>query len=185
MIVSAMIIVSCGGPSKDKELTKIKELEKKMAAKKDGVIDKEKTKELIAAYKDFADKFPKDTASAICLFKAAQLSLNIMYAKDAIQLYDRIIKDFPDYSKTPDCLLSKGFIYETELKDLGKARQCYEDFVKKYPKHDYTDDAQVSIKNIDLGKSPEDLIKEFEARDKAKADSAKTSKETKKVLAKK
>jgi len=169
-IISAMILVSCGGPSKDKEVTKIKELEKKKAAaEKSGIINREKSAELITAYKEFADKFPKDTASATYLFKGAQLSMNINHGKGAIECFDRIIKDFPDYNKMPDCIFLKAFVYETQLQDMVNARKYYEEFLKKYPRHDLADDAQASINN--LGKSPEELVKEFEA--KAKEDSAK------------
>lgn len=170
-IISAMIIISCGAPSKDKEVTKIKELEKnKAATEKSGVINVEKSRELITAYKEFADKFPKDTTSASYLFKGAQLSMNMNNGKGAVELFDRIIKDFPEHSKVPDCIFLKGFVYETQLHDLVKAKQFYEEFLKKYPKNDLADDAQASINN--LGKSPEELVREFEA--KAKEDSSKT-----------
>jgi outer membrane protein assembly factor BamD (BamD/ComL family) len=170
-IISVMIIVSCGGPSKDKEMAKIKELEKKKAAsEKSGIINREKAAELITAYKAFADKFPKDTVSASYLFKGAQLSMNINNGKGAIEIFDRIIKDFPEHTKVPDCIFLKGFVYETQLNDLVKAKQSYQEFLKKYPKSDLADDAQASINN--LGKSPDELVKEFEA--KAKEDSAKT-----------
>jgi len=170
-IISAMIIISCGGPSKDKEVNKIKELEKKKAvAEKSGIINREKAAELITAYKEFADKFPKDTASGTYLFKGAQLYMNMNNGKEAIECFDRIIKDFPTHGKVPDCIFLKGFVYETQLHDLVKAKQSYQEFLKKYPKSDLADDAQASINN--LGKSPEELVKEFEA--KAKENSAKT-----------
>jgi len=167
-----MMMISCGGGSqKEAEIQKIKELEKKYYADKNAVTDKKKTTDLINAYKEFSKKFPKDTASATCLFKAAQLSSNMMLPKQAIELYDQILKDFTDYTKAPDCLFLKAFIYETQLRDLPKAQQFYEEFITKYPKHDLTDDAQISIQN--LNKTPEELIKEFEA--KAKKDSIKTN----------
>jgi hypothetical protein len=46
---------------------------------------------------------------------------------------------------------------------LPKAKETYEDFLKKFPDDkDYADDATMALKN--LGKSPEDLIKEFEKK---------------------
>ena len=63
------------------------------------------------------------------------------------------------------CLFFKGFVYENMLKDLDKARETYLQFIEKYPKDDFADDAQMALLN--LGKTPEMLIKEFEARQKA------------------
>lgn len=54
-----------------------------------------------------------------------------------------------------------GFVYENDLNDLENAKQTYEAFLQKYPNDpDFADDAQMALKN--LGKSPEELIKEFE-----------------------
>jgi outer membrane protein assembly factor BamD (BamD/ComL family) len=170
-IISAMIIISCGGPSKDKEVAKIKELEKKKAAaEKSGIINREKTADLITAYKEFANKFPKDTASGTYLFKGAQLYMNMSNGKEAIECFDRIVKDFPEHSKVPDCIFLKAFAYETMLHDMVNAKKYYEEFVKKYPKHELADGARLFLDNP--GKSPEDIVKGFEA--KAKEDSAKT-----------
>jgi len=36
----------------------------------------------------------------------------------------------------------------------------YELFLSEYPEHDFSDDAKLAIRN--LGKTPEDLIREFE-----------------------
>ncbi len=54
----------------------------------------------------------------------------------------------------------KGYVYENDLRDLETAKKIYEEFLVKYPDDEFADDAEISIKN--LGKSPEELIKEFE-----------------------
>ena len=53
------------------------------------------------------------------------------------------------------------------LKNLGKASDSYKEFISKYPNHELTDDATASLKF--LGKTPEEMVKEFE---KMNADSA-------------
>ena len=60
----------------------------------------------------------------------------------------------------------KGYVYENEIGDLNAAKKIYEDFIAKYPDDEFADDAAVSIKN--LGKSPEELIKEFEEKVKSR-----------------
>ena len=64
----------------------------------------------------------------------------------------------------------KAFIYDNNLKDIKKARTAYSDFIQKYPKHELTDDAMISMDN--LGKTPEQIVKEFELKLKQKSDSA-------------
>ena len=55
-------------------------------------------------------------------------------------------------------------MYENNLGDLNAAKSIYEQFLEKYPDDEFADDAAVSIKN--LGKTPEELIKEFEEQAK-------------------
>jgi TolA-binding protein len=93
--------------------------------------------------------------------------MNLLDPNKAIQIFDRILNEYPKFQKIPHCLFLKGFIYENELKNLDKARQIYQEFLMKYPNHEFADDVQISLDN--LGKSPEELIKEFQ--EKAKPDS--------------
>ena len=60
----------------------------------------------------------------------------------------------------------QGFIYETQLNDTSKARVIYEQVIQKYPNTQFAIDSKASIDN--LGKTPEQLIKEFEAKNKKK-----------------
>ncbi len=49
---------------------------------------------------------------------------------------------------------------KTSLRDLDECKKYYEEFLEKYPESDFADDAEMSLKN--LGKTPEELIMEFE-----------------------
>lgn len=59
-----------------------------------------------------------------------------------------------------------AFIYENQLHGAEKAKKLYEEFMKKYPDHELAKDVKFSLDHI--GKSDEELIKEFEAKQKAK-----------------
>ena len=48
-----------------------------------------------------------------------------------------------------------------------KAKPLYEEFLKKYPQHELAQSVQFSLSNID--KTPEQIIKEFEAKNKDKS----------------
>ena len=162
LIIVAMLIFAACGPTKDNTLTKISELEKQLFSSTNSSVNKEKANELVVLYLDFAEKFQEDSLSAEFLFKAADISMNIMESSKAIEIYDKIINNYPDYRKAPECLFLKGFVYENNLHDLVNAKRYYTEFIEKYPENDFANDAQMSLEN--LGKSPEELIREFEEK---------------------
>jgi outer membrane protein assembly factor BamD (BamD/ComL family) len=148
----------------------IAESEKELYAAGSPIPDKTKVKEMLDLYTKFADTYPKDTMAPVYLYKAANLSMNTNQNENAIVLLDRIIKDYSDYSKLPETYFLKAFIYDNNVKNINKAREAYTVFLQKFPKSDLADDATISLDN--LGKTPELIIKEFEAKLKQKSDSA-------------
>jgi outer membrane protein assembly factor BamD (BamD/ComL family) len=163
LLLTCIMLVSCTS-SKDKELAKIKDLEKIVLAKTMVPVNVDTAKQLVDAYIKYAKDFPKDSSSANYLFNAANISMNIGKGQLSVDLYDQIMKDYPEYSKVADCMFLKAFVYDNTLKEYKKARAGYEEFIKKYPKHEFADDAQAGIDN--LGKTPEQLWKEFDAKNK-------------------
>jgi len=170
-LLIGIMFASCTS-SKDKDLAKIKELEKTVLAKTTAPVNVDTAKQLVDAYIKYAKDFPKDTCSVNFLFKAANMSMNIGKGQLSVDLFDQIIKDYPEYSKVSDCMFLKAFVYDNTLKEYKKAKVAYEAFINKYPTHEFADDAQACLDN--LGKTPEQLIKEFEL--KAKEDSLATVK---------
>jgi len=161
------VLVSCSSP-KEKLKSEIKSTEDSLFSDETKMVDRTMAGELIDKYVEYADAYPKDAETPEILFKAGDLSMNMNMPRKAIQLFDRIMNNYPEFEKTPQCMFLKGYIYENDLKDLKTAKQIYEDFLKKYPDDEFADDAEISIKN--LGKSPEELIREFE--EKAKSEGA-------------
>jgi tetratricopeptide (TPR) repeat protein len=149
---------------------KIQAIEKKIGAEDFKLDEKgiQTANALIQAYLEFAENYKDSPEAPDYLYKAADLSLNINQSKQSLDLYNRIIYQYPDYKKVPECLFLMGYIYENYLQELGKAREIYEQFLAKYPNHDFADDARVSIEN--LGKSPEELIRSFEEKNKVQKD---------------
>lgn len=162
-------------PSKKKQIENISRLEKSVGYIGPGESGNKKAVELITAYQKYASDYPSDTLSPAYLFKMAELQVHAVSPQEAINTLDRIRKDFPDYRKVPECLFLTGFFYENNLNDLDKAKRIYREFLEKYPDHYFAKDARVLIQN--LGKSPEELVKEFEARnDSGEADAKKEQK---------
>ena len=162
ILLSTLALTSCTNPQQ-KYRDEISAAEKVLFADSTMIIDKTKAGELMKLYIAYADQFQDDSSSADYLFKAGDIANNMRQPTEAIALFGRV-RRYQTYAKVPVALFLQGFITETELQDYGKAKEYYESFLQKYPNHQLTRDVQASLDN--LGKSPEDLIKEFEANQK-------------------
>ena len=115
---------------------------------------------LVNLYEKYANKNPEDSLTPEYLFRASDITMNLRRPGQTIRLFDRILNEYPDFKKAPVVLFLKAFVYEDQMQDYDNARKYYELFLEKYPDDDFADDAEISLKN--LGKSPEELIREFE-----------------------
>lgn len=163
---TALILFSCSS-SKEKMIDEITQMEDQIFSETSNKIDLEQTAKLVDMYITFADRYSKSEEAPDYIFRAADISMNLLDPNKSVELFDRILDNYPEFEKYPHCLFLKAYVYENELHNLDKARELYLEFLEKYPDHDFADDVQVSLDN--LGKSPEELIREFQ--EKAKADS--------------
>ena len=164
LLVIFGLMVGCS-PSRQKTINRIQSLEKRLFAPESVSFDKIKADSLITLYENFIKKNPKDSLVPEYLFKAANVAMNMDDGNKAIGLFDQYLKNYPEQQKAPMCVFFKGFIYENVLHDYDKAREVYLFFIEKYPTNDFTKDARMALKN--LGKTPEMLVREFEAQRKA------------------
>lgn len=139
----------------------IKGLEKEIAASPQPPT--EKLDSLQKEFSAFAEAFPKDSLSVGYLSKAGEIAGILHQYDQAIAIFDKIQKNYPDSKAAASAMFMKAFTLDNELKKLDEAKAAYEAFIQKYPNDAFTDDAQYLLKN--LGKSPEELIKEFEAKE--------------------
>jgi TolA-binding protein len=163
LVFMGLVIASCSSPQQ-KMKSEIQEQEKAFYASQPG--DANLAEVLISSYVSYVDDYPSDIDAPEFLFKAADIAMNMNKPQQAIKLFQRIIGDYPDFDKLPQCLFLQGYIYENNLGNLQKAKEIYQEFLEKYPNDEFADDAEVSLQN--LGKSPEQLIREFEEKSKEK-----------------
>ena len=158
VILILVALISCQS-ARERDNKKISALENELFSES-GTLNKEKVDELITAYFEFSEKFPADSLSPEYLFKAGDIAMNTNRSKKAIECYGKIIKEYSDYKKAPEALFLIGYVYENNLGLLPMAKSIYEEFLVKYPDNEFADDAEVSLKF--LGKTPEELIEEFQ-----------------------
>jgi len=159
---------SCNGGEKNEmsREDRLKEIKKKETIVRDsyetGVIDSKTAESLRKDYLAYASDFPEDSLAPQYLHKAAEVAMGINMEQEALKSLDLLLTKYPSYSMLPDALFYKGFILENYLKDVPAAIKVYEDFLKKYPKHELAPQVQATLLNI--GKSSEQLVDEFMAR---------------------
>ena len=171
-----LALVSCG-PSRDKEAKSIQDFEKRLFSPDATSLDKESADSLLSLYSIFIKNFPADTLTKNFIFKAGSLYMNTGNAKNALEMFDMYRAGYPNDPRAAMCMFFSAYIYENLMQNLDKAQELYILFIEKYPHHDFTDDAQMALNN--LGKSPDQMVKEFEQRQKA--DSARVADSLKKA----
>lgn len=152
--------ISCTS-QRDKDIKAISGLEKQLE-QEGAKPDPAKLTQLLDSYVAFVEHNATDSLAPNYLYKAINLCIGVNNGIRAMQLIDQTLNDFPKSSYLPETVFLKAYVYENLLSDFGKASQVYNDFLKKYPTHDLADDAEAALKY--LGKSPEEMVKEFEAR---------------------
>lgn len=160
MLLGLAGMLSACGPSKTESVGQIDLMEDRMFSAESG-FSRTGADSLIQMYRDFAAAYPNDSLSPVYLFKAATMTMNLQNGPGSIALFEQIRELYPTYEKAPLCLFFTAYVHENVLGDIDKARETYQLFIETYPDHDFVDDAQASIDN--LGKTPEQMIQEFEA----------------------
>ncbi len=172
MIFLTVVMFSCNQPVKDNTeshlgLKAIETMEQNVH-NKDGSLNLSKAIKLLDVYKNFIlDKeHQKDTILPEIIFKAGNLAMNVNRPQTAYSFFMKINADYPEHRRAEQAAFLTAFLLDNNMHKLKEAKEAYENFIKKYPESEFVDDAQASLKY--LGKSPEELIKEFEKKNKGK-----------------
>jgi len=84
----------------------------------------------------------------------------------ALSYYLELIDKFPNHKHTPEAIFMAGFISVEYLKDYQNASHYYKKFLKAYPDHELAVSVKAELEN--LGKSPEEILREKGIDTKAK-----------------
>jgi outer membrane protein assembly factor BamD (BamD/ComL family) len=182
LAISGMMITSCSNnenkndesagkvslaSGKEKYQHMIDSIETKMQATRNMPLDQGTAMFAMRCYDEYASYFPDETKSPEYLFKAGELANSLQLSQPALSYLSRVMSKYPNYKNAPYALFMQGMIYDDQLKDTANARKMYKQVIAKYPESQLAKDAQASINN--LGKSVEDLVREFEKNQAASA----------------
>lgn len=160
LLFMSLLMACQPGPDQAKMVESIKSLEKEIGAA--GTPPSDKIEALQTALIGYADAFPADSNSVKYLKKAGETARLLKNYDKAFEVFDKIIKEYPQSKEAAGAMFMKAFTLDNDLKKLDEAKAAYEAFLQKYPNDEFADDAQFLLNN--LGKSPEEIIKGFEQK---------------------
>lgn len=155
----AAMVAACG-PTREERINQIEDFEDSIFELAIAA-DSATANELTEMYVAFADKYPADSLTPEFLLKAAEVQSNVMHTERAIQLFDRIITDYPDFEDVPICYFLKGKAFE-DNSQYEEAKQAYQIFVDKFPDHFMAAATRKMIPSV--GMSPEELLDQILAQ---------------------
>ena len=115
-------------------------------------------------YLEYSEKFPEDTLSPEYLVRAADLSNGMKQYRQSVDLFGKMLKNYPGHRKAAAALFMQAFVYETSLHQKDSAIAKYNEFLQKYPSHSLAPSAKASLEQLNSGLSDEELIRKFEAQ---------------------
>ncbi len=171
LLTSIVLLTACGGgpapeaavaplPENLEARQRIKVMEDSLSNK--SVLDRRRVMELRDVYLAYAQRFPLDSLSPDMLRKAASNSGDLGEHDKAIALWERLIKDYPTWPRTPDAYYFRAFEIENGLGKKGEAKTAYEEFIAKYPDNQFADDAAKMIEYMKY--TDEELIEMFKKK---------------------
>ncbi len=154
----AVTMMACGNGK-----LKVEDLKKAEATlfNDDMTANKDAAPDVVDLFRQYVNENPEAEDAPEWLFKALEIAVGYLEPEKAIEIGDKLFKQYPDYEKTPVGMFMLGtMVYEDKLGELGKAKMLYEKLIADYPDSEFVPAAQQSI--INLGKTPEEIIREFE-----------------------
>lgn len=130
----------------------------------DQTMNAEAVTDAVATFNKYVEENPEAADAPEVLFKAVEISVNTKQdAKQSIELVNKLVANYPECDKNPIALFMLAtFVYDEQLHDLDKARETYQQIVDNYPESPFAADAAIAI--TQLGMTPEELVKMFEAQ---------------------
>lgn len=117
---------------------------------------------LIEKVEDYARRFPQDSVSPHLLYRTADVARGIGRPAQAISMQNTIIREHREFPKLPETMFFRAFIADNDLEDKEKAINYYEAFIRAYPDHPMMKDAKALHEVLKSGKTPDQLIEEFQ-----------------------
>lgn len=171
----ALLLAACGGeqttaPVDDaaaaKRTMQARIDSMRMAMEDDTLYDARGAQELLDVYKAYAKANPQDSLSAEYVFRAAGLSDPLGHPEESVVLYERLIKEYPNWPRVVDSYYLKALTLD-KMGRKDEARTAYQEVISRYPAHQFASDAKQMIENLQF--TDEELIEKFRLQNEMEA----------------
>jgi tetratricopeptide (TPR) repeat protein len=157
------MVANPSGRSLEDRLAEIDSLEVQVGSEGDQPTEITARK-LMGAYLDFAIYQSKDDRVPEFLFRAGEWARYIGRKKKAVEVFQQVYDNYPDYDRRIEALNWVAFICDFETGQKEEARAAYQKLANQHADHPLGKDAQARLQTIDL--SDEELIKKFREQNK-------------------
>ncbi len=169
LITLALLTACSGGAGTDKTTPsdststtvegakRIRAMEDTLFAK--SVFDRKGAMALLDVYLAYAKNYPLDSLAPEYIFRAASLTRTLGDPQRGVDLYDRVIKDYPTWRRLVDTYYLKAFTLDNDLQLKGAAKSAYEEVISRFPDHKFAADSKQMIENLQY--TDEELIERF------------------------
>lgn len=165
MAVAVLLIACTAEPTPDELLADIRQLETELQSL-DAPAEEERVgttvEQILAKSRAFVEAYPRDTAAATVLFRAANVAHGAQRYAEATELWARVVADYPGFERAPDALFLQGFMADQDMGEAETAERHYEAFLQAYPEHPLARDVALLLQMLQSNQRPEDLIRTFE-----------------------
>ncbi|MEM6397465.1 MAG: tetratricopeptide repeat protein [Bacteroidota bacterium] len=144
LISPILFLFACGSP--DKELKADYE---NLTDETTGLLNPDRSRAFLAKVDEFAKAYSNNEELASeWLFKSGEVAQGIQDHEKSLEIYQQILKDFPNGDRAADATFMIAFTYDENFNNKEKAREYYELFLTNYPEDDFADDASILLEML-------------------------------------
>lgn len=92
-----------------------------------------KPEEALAAYLQMAQEYPRHQMTWSALNQAAGIARQLKKYEQSAEIYERMLKEFPNASQIPGVLYNIGSLYYGNIRDYAKATKYYDRAATEFP----------------------------------------------------
>lgn len=159
LLLLSTMLSSCGN-DKEKAQNAIKQMELSTFDYTQ-TINAQKADSLVNMYSSYVNRFPDDTLCASYLFRAADILANRNKCMESVAMYERLIRDYPSSRYVEESYFLRGVVYSQVCLNKDKSRECFNEFISKYPQSRLVDDAN-GLMMMDTLSDEMEIIRKFE-----------------------
>ncbi len=165
IVLSVFALLSCGGKSEQqKQAEGIAQMENAVLQNAKSISPAD-ADSLVNMYKAYVAAYPQDSLSAAYLYRAADILANRKECLPAIELLERLIKDYPGDVHAEQAAFLKGVVYGETCLNKEKAKESFEAFIAAYPSSPLVRDAK-GLMALDAAEDELEMVHRWEQENK-------------------